>query len=255
MNNQTVGGADAHGIAAVEGLALWWPWLMLVIGALALFIIGGGLAFRSPSLRNNMPLLRRSRGGRDDDDSSAGGAPVVPTSLRRLSRKRYTIVSNIHLAQDGATVRLDHVVVSRHGIFVVKTDHHDGTVSGEPGDEKWVRRSGRQQAEFPNPIRQCEAGVSALAKFLDLPEEIFYPIVFFTQKPAFASAVPLNVLNSRVGSHIARHRAVILQAERRDQVLKVLNLLGTATADYKPMAGPGNDRSTRRAGGGASGVA
>lgn len=247
MINHTVGGSGAHGIAVVEDLARWWPWLLLVIGAVALFIIGSGLAFRSPG--------RRARGGRDGDGSTVADGQKVPGSLRRLSRQRYTIFSNINLVQDGSSIWLDHVVVSRHGIFVVKTDHHDGTVSGEPGDETWIRRSGRHRTPFSNPLPQSEEGVSALAKFLDLPREVFHPIVFFTEGPVLASTMPLNVLNCGVGRHIARHRAVVLPADRRDQVLKVLNLLVSATVDSKSMGASGSGRRNFRPGGGVSGVA
>ncbi len=69
-------------------------------------------------------VLSSGRGG-------SGGEGRVARKLAKLPSEDYTTVNDIMLPTvDGATTQVDHVVVSRYGIFVIETKDYGGWIFG-----------------------------------------------------------------------------------------------------------------------------
>jgi hypothetical protein len=99
----------------------------------------------------------------------------------RLPRDTYHIVNNIALRlPDGSTTQIDHIVVSRYGIFVIELKDYRGWIFGDPHAPTWTQSFGKNRKyTFQNPIRQNYRHVKALAELTGIPESLFKPVVAF----------------------------------------------------------------------------
>src|SRR3954469_2486835 len=75
-------------------------------------------------------------------------------------------------APDGTT-QLDHVIVSRFGIFVVETKNYQGWIFGEERDATWCQSVFGKKNRFQNPLHQNYRHIKCLSRHLNLDERLF----------------------------------------------------------------------------------
>ena len=80
-----------------------------------------------------------------------GEAASALTQKVLLDPKIYTSIHNVTLQTGNGTTQIDHIIVSRHGIFVVETKNMDGWIFG---DENGVLAIPAEQLE--EVIRRAE---------------------------------------------------------------------------------------------------
>lgn len=73
-----------------------------------------------------------------------------------LSKRDYIMVPNVTIPDGlGGTTQIDHVVVSRYGVFVVETKNMKGWIFGGEHDSEWTQKiHGGHSKRFQNPLRQ-----------------------------------------------------------------------------------------------------
>lgn len=96
--------------------------------------------------------------------------------LRRLS-KEYHVLNDIMIDINGVTHQIDHIVVSKYGIFVIETKQYNGFITGEKYDVKWIRHVGKKKYYYTNPIRQNYGHILSLSELLNLDKDKFINIV------------------------------------------------------------------------------
>lgn len=99
------------------------------------------------------------------------------------------IIPNGH----GGTTQIDHVILSRFGIFVIETKNRNGLIVGAPNQRNWQQIHNGRAFEFYNPLMQNDGHIRALARFLNLPLYAFHSIIFFIGSVQFAGPMPPNV--------------------------------------------------------------
>ena len=110
-----------------------------------------------------------------------------------LPEQDYMIVANLTLpAQDGTT-QIDHVVVSRFGIFVIETKNMKGWIFGKASQAKWTQQIYRGKNRFQNPVRQNYKHVKAIEDALGIAEEQIYNLVVFVGSAEPKTEMPENV--------------------------------------------------------------
>ena len=108
-----------------------------------------------------------------------------------------------HLVHDAAfetpegTVRIDLVVLSPFGVFVVQAMEERGEISGKTFDPDWTHTSGGKTATFPNPLRPNFNRKLALGNLLGLGEDRLFSVIAFTEKAAFSFPMPDNVTRGK----------------------------------------------------------
>ena len=55
-----------------------------------------------------------------------------------LDKNVYRLIKNVTIPADGGTTQIDHVIVSRFGVFVVETKNLRGWIFGKEGDTYWT---------------------------------------------------------------------------------------------------------------------
>lgn len=102
----------------------------------------------------------------------------VRTKLNKLPRNNYTVLNNIMIrTQDGTTHQIDHIVISRFGIFVIEMKNYFGLITGNEYNDKWIQYLGKNKYYFNNPIHQNYGHIKALKEILNLDENKFISII------------------------------------------------------------------------------
>ena len=97
--------------------------------------------------------------------------------LDKLPKDKYIIINNVFIETNGYTHQIDHVIVSKYGIFSVETKQYNGYITGNKYDKNWIRHVGKNKYYYTNPIRQNYGHVKALSELLNIDESIIYNVV------------------------------------------------------------------------------
>ncbi|QTP58323.1 nuclease [Billgrantia antri] len=122
-----------------------------------------------------------------------GEAFVKLIAWVRLPADEYRGVHNVTLPTPDGTTQIDHVLVSRYGIFVIETKHMTGWIFGSEQQAQWTQKLYRKTFKFQNPLRQNYKHVKALEALLDVPLEAIHSVVVFSGSAVFKTSMPDNV--------------------------------------------------------------
>jgi len=114
----------------------------------------------------------------------AYGEFKVRRILRSFRSKNFARANDILIphSHNHGTSQLDHVLVSRYGIFVIETKNYSGKVKGKKEDKEWTQIYGKNRTrKFLNPILQNESHIRSLRKVLhDYPDVPYHNLVVFS---------------------------------------------------------------------------
>jgi hypothetical protein len=114
----------------------------------------------------------------------------------------YTPISDIMLPAKNGTTQIDHVVVSRYGVFVIETKDYGGWIFGGEDQAKWTQVFYSRKSQFQNPLRQNYRHTKTLSELTHIPHHYFKSVVVFAGDATFKTEMPDNVVY--VGD-LARH--------------------------------------------------
>lgn len=163
------------------------------------------------------------------------GEATVRMILSRLPESDYHTLNDLLLtvSDSGATVQIDHIVVSTYGIFVIETKCYSGIVYGSETKEYWKQYFRNSEYELRNPIIQNNAHTNALRKiFAQYGDLHFFPIVVFSGDAELkvVSTTPV-VYSSQLLHEIQKHTKYYLMPEQRASVIKLLELCNQKSND------------------------
>lgn len=116
---------------------------------------------------------------------------------RNLDPALYLLIPDIMLPAEDATTQIDHVIVSRYGIFVIETKNYKGWIFGSERDAQWTQKIFKATHRFQNPLRQNYKHTQTLADLTGIPESYFKSMVVFIGESEFKTDMPSNVMYSR----------------------------------------------------------
>lgn len=115
-----------------------------------------------------------------------------------LDPAQYRCVHNATVRlDDGSTTQIDHVVLSRYGIFVLETKHLKGWIFGGEKQRTWTQTLFKHRCSFQNPLHQNWRHVKALEALLQVPLQHLHSGVVFTAECTFKTAMPAHVTQGR----------------------------------------------------------
>lgn len=123
----------------------------------------------------------------------AGEALVKFAARLRLSSNTYHPIHNVTLPTEDGTTQIDHVFVSRFGVFVVETKHLKGWIFGTETGAQWTQSIFGNSFKFQNPLRQNYKHVRTLEAALAIPADTIKSVVVFSGGSTFKSPMPANV--------------------------------------------------------------
>jgi hypothetical protein len=108
------------------------------------------------------------------------------------------------------TTEIDHVIVSKFGIFVVELKDYAGWIFGNASDAYWTAVYFERKFRFQNPLRQNYGHVKALEALLAVDRRVLHGIVVFRGSFEFKTPIPDGVLCHGYRSWVASLRDVVL---------------------------------------------
>lgn len=140
-----------------------------------------------------------------------------------LDSSIYHSINNVTLQTNNGTVQIDHVIVSRFGIFVIEAKNYQGWIFGSENQAEWTQslRGGRK-FKFQNPLRQNYRHIKTLSEFLGLPEDKFHSVVMFWGDSEFKTTMPPNVMSSGYSSYIKVKTEILFTEAEVEQMVGAL---------------------------------
>jgi hypothetical protein len=137
-----------------------------------------------------------------------------------LQKNLYTVINDLTIASGGGTVRIDHLVISQFGIFVIGTEYRRGTVSGTEVQDRWKANRFGSATRFDNPLHRIRLQIEALERLLHLPRSRFHSIVVFAGHRGFRGNMPGNVMAvEKLVPFIRKRTEKLLAPETASQAL------------------------------------
>lgn len=123
------------------------------------------------------------------------GESKVSNILKRLSDE-YFVINDLLLKTSRGTTQIDHVVISKYGIFVIETKNYTGWIYGGENAENWTKNVYGNKYSFRNPLKQNYAHIKALMEILGIPSSsVFIPIVAFSNQADIKVQCSKEVIN------------------------------------------------------------
>ena len=151
-----------------------------------------------------------------------GEAQGALAHLLFLDRSVYHTLNNVTLATANGTTQIDHVIVSRHGIFVIEAKNMKGWIFGNERDPQWTQSFTRAKFRFQNPLHQNYRHTRALADFLQVDHDKFHSVVMFWGEATLKTDMPPNVLTRGYTAYIKSKREVLFSDEEVAEMTEAL---------------------------------
>jgi hypothetical protein len=125
-------------------------------------------------------------------------AALSQALLRRFAPPDFHLLNHVTLRSSAGTTQVDHVLVSRFGVFVIETKNYKGWIFASQDDRYWTQVLYRAKFRFQNPIRQNYKHLCAIREILDfLPHDAIIPVVVFTGSAKFQTTMPDGVFQMK----------------------------------------------------------
>lgn len=128
----------------------------------------------------------------------------------------YHLMNHVTLPLEKGTTQIDHILVSRFGVFVIETKDYKGWIFANASHPRWTQVIFKRKFKFQNPIFQNQLHVRAVRELLDfLPPETVQSVVVFTGEAEFKSRLPEGVFQLKGAvNHIKQCDTEVLSLNR-----------------------------------------
>eukprot|EP01041_Mallomonas_annulata_P016364 gene16364-34193_t len=111
----------------------------------------------------------------------------------RLDKAVYFPLHNVTLATPDGSTQIDHVIVSRFGIFAIETKNMQGWIFGSERQAEWTQKIYKRTFKFQNPLRQNYKHTKALEAMLQVPPDSIHSVIVFVGGSSFKTEMPASV--------------------------------------------------------------
>lgn len=107
----------------------------------------------------------------------------VRRKLNKLPKRKYFKINNLLLKLNNKdTTEIDHIVVSRHGLFIIETKGYVGKINGKHWENTWTCSRAFKKNKFYNPIKQNYKHIQAIKELTGSKNIPIISIVVFPDK-------------------------------------------------------------------------
>jgi len=110
-----------------------------------------------------------------------------------LNKRSYHLIKNVTIPSGQGSTQIDHIVVSRYGIFVVETKNMRGWIFGGENQKTWTQKLNKHTITFQNPLRQNYKHTNALAELIGVDPKKMHSVIVFIGESTFKTPMPDNV--------------------------------------------------------------
>jgi restriction system protein len=134
---------------------------------------------------------------------------------RQLPSREYEVFHDVTLHTSQGPTQIDHIVVSRYGVFVVETKNYTGWIFGDAKSKQWTQTIYGKKSRFQNPLRQNFKHTKAVESFLSLSPRYVHSVVVFVGDAELKTDLPENVTHlQELCTYILSFRDLLLDTSR-----------------------------------------
>jgi restriction system protein len=152
-----------------------------------------------------------------------GEATVSIAQWILLDKNIYKALNNITIQTSNGTTQIDHVIVSKFGIFVVETKNMTGWIFGGEKQATWTQSlPGGRKHSFQSPLRQNHRHIKALEEFLGIDYNMFHSMVMFIGESKFKTEIPSNVMDHGYLPYIKSKTEIFFTDQEVNRIVSAL---------------------------------
>lgn len=174
----------------------------------------------------------------------------------------YTIMNDMVFKTDKGTTQIDHIVISKYGVFAIETKNYKGDIYGDDNRQKWTqlivtdvtyRKSWKTYTyvtknELYNPVKQSLGHVYKIKQLLSsYPNLKIVPIVVFVGKANLDNVESSHyvIYKEQLLSVINEYKAIYLTDDEVQNVIGILeeNNLRGEISDIEHVKNLHNERN------------
>ena len=128
----------------------------------------------------------------------------------------FHLLNHITLKLKDGSTQIDHILISRFGVFVIETKDYTGWIFANAKHSTWTQVLYGGKFKFQNPIYQNMRHVQAVQALLDfLPHHAVKSVVVFAGTAEFKTEVPAGVFSvSGLIEHLKTQTEEIMSLNR-----------------------------------------
>jgi DNA-directed RNA polymerase subunit M/transcription elongation factor TFIIS len=156
----------------------------------------------------------------------------VKLELGKLPKDKYIVLNDIMLKDEKGTHQIDHLVLSKYGIFVIEMKNYYGLIKGKEFDNKWCQYLGKNRSYFINPIHQNYGHIKSLSSLLELDDKSFISII------CFSNQAKVDVRCSSIVTQVDYLKNEILKCKEllvEDDIKKLKNIIISNNIEDKSL--------------------
>src|SRR5690554_1005027 len=152
------------------------------------------------------------------------GEFIVNLLLRLfLPKANYHLIKNATLPTDDGTTQIDHIVVSRYGIFVIETKNMKGWIFGTANQAQWTQKIFKQSYKFQNPLHKHYKHTKTLESCLGINPAAIFSVIVFVGESSFKTKMPENVTYAMgCVNYIKSKTEVLLSEQEVTQIIETI---------------------------------
>jgi hypothetical protein len=127
-----------------------------------------------------------------------------------LNKNEYHLIKNVTLPTEDGTTQIDHIIVSKYGIFVVETKNMKGWIFGNGNQKQWTQQIYKHKSKFQNPLHQNYKHVKTLEACLNAKNDSIFSVIIFIGDSTFKTNMPENVRFARGGIEYIKSKTEIV---------------------------------------------
>ena len=162
--------------------------------------------------------------------------------------EQYRVFNNVIIQTDRGPTQIDHVIVSKYGLFAVETKDKTGWIFGDPKQDQWTQQIYKKKFRFQNPLRQNYCHTKGLSECLGIELSKIHSLVVFWGDCEFKTPMPDNVFkgsisNGKYRDYIHSKKTTLLSP---DEITRVCSELARAKDSAGFLGGWRHSRELRR---------
>jgi restriction system protein len=131
-----------------------------------------------------------------------------------LDKNDYHLIKNVTLPTDDGTTQIDHIIVSKYGIFVIETKNMKGSIFGSEHQKQWTQKIFKHTFKFQNPLHQNYKYIKTLEACLKTKSDSLFSVIIFTGDSTFKIKMPENVTFARGGIEYIKSKTNIIFSDK-----------------------------------------
>jgi len=148
-----------------------------------------------------------------------------------LDSRQYHIFNNVYIQGKERATQIDHIIVSKYGVFVIETKDRTGWIFGSETDNQWSQVIFNKKVRFQNPLRQNYLHTKSLAEFLGVEHNKIHSLIVFWGDCEFKTPIPENVVKGiyKPTSYIKSKKQILLTDDDVDRICEQIQTLKNNT--------------------------